>query len=113
MPNSQREVTDAGVMLGFNGLMFTHLAIHYPLPEHRGALLASMHRAAAAAQGLDGLVRIGSWSEASGGRLVGISLWSSREAFELASPLMFAAVEDDPLDDWESRPPESFHLDEA
>jgi hypothetical protein len=93
--------------------MFTHLAIHHPLPEHRGAVLASMHRAAAAAEGLDGLLQVGPWSEESDGRLVGISLWTSREAFELGSPMMFAAVSDDPFDEWESRPVENLHLDEA
>jgi heme-degrading monooxygenase HmoA len=93
--------------------MFTHLAIHYPLHQHRGAVLASMHRVAAAAQGLDGLVQVGPWTEEGGNRLVGMSLWTSREAFELGRALMFAAVADDPFDEWESRPPENLHLDEA
>jgi hypothetical protein len=92
--------------------MFTHIAIHYPRPEYRNQLIASMKRVAAAAEGSDGLVRIGPWREASGDRLVGLSMWESKGAFDAAGPAIFAAVADDPFDLWESQQPESFHLDE-
>jgi hypothetical protein len=92
--------------------MFTHIAIHYPRPEYRDQLIASMKRVAAAAEGLDGLVRIGPWREASGDRLVGLSMWESKAAFDAAGPAIFAAVAADPFDLWESQPPESFYLDE-
>jgi hypothetical protein len=80
--------------------MITHLVIHYPKPEYRADLLASMHRVDAAAEGQPGLVRINAWSELDGDRLVGISIWESMDALAAARPIIFAVVEDDPFDLW-------------
>jgi len=92
--------------------MFTHMAIHYPKPEHREALRASMQRVAAAGQGMPGIIRIGEWAEVDEGtRLVGIATWQSREAFEAAAEQLFAVVADDPFDLWHERPTDSLFLE--
>ena len=61
--------------------MYAHLAVHFPKPGHAADLLASMHRVDAAAAGAPGLVQIGAWRDESSGRLVGLALWESAEAF--------------------------------
>jgi len=93
--------------------MFVHLAIHHPKPEHADDLLASMHRVDAAAQGAPGLVQIGAWRDQRSGRLVGLALWESAEAFEASAERIFAAVADDPFDQWLELPPDVFHLTQA
>jgi heme-degrading monooxygenase HmoA len=93
--------------------MFSHLAIHHPKPEHVEDLLASMHRADAAAVGTPGLIQMGAWRDARSDRLVGLALWESKEAFEAGAETIFAAVADDPIMEWSQRPPDSFHLTQA
>ena len=93
--------------------MFTHIAIHTPKPEHRDDVIASMHRVGAASNGAEGLLQMGPWQVVDGGRLVGLAIWESREAFLAAAPGIFAAVSDDPFDEWEAEPPVSLHLEEA
>jgi heme-degrading monooxygenase HmoA len=83
--------------------VITHLVIHFPHPEHRDAVLASMNRVGAAAAGQPGLVRIDAWSELEGERLVGLAIWETMEAFEAARPKIFAVVADDPFDVWLAR----------
>ena len=90
--------------------MYAHLAVHFPKPEHAAALLASMHRADAAAAGAPGLIQMGAWRDERSGRLVGLALWESAEAFEAAHERIFAVVEDDPFDERCERPPDVFHL---
>jgi hypothetical protein len=77
--------------------VFAHIAIHHPKPEHSEDMLASMKRVDAAAQGAEGLVQIGAWRDERTGRLIGLALWQSKEAFEAAAPGIFAAVADDPF----------------
>ena len=91
--------------------MITHLAIHHPKPEHRADVLASMRRVDAAAAGRPGLIRINGWSEIDGDRLVGISMWESMDAFHAVADEIFAVVENDPFDLWESGPIESMFLE--
>ena len=93
--------------------MFTHIAIHTPKPEHRDDVIASMQRAAAASEGAAGLLQMGPWQEIDGGRLVGLAIWESREAFLAAGPGIFAAVGDDPFDEWEAEPVLSLRLEKA
>lgn len=91
--------------------IFAHLSIHYPKPEHVGDVLASMQRLADAAQGAPGLIAIGPWRDARSGRLVGLALWESREAFEAAMPAIFQALPDeDPDGNWVERPTDGFRL---
>jgi heme-degrading monooxygenase HmoA len=93
--------------------MFVHLAIHYPKPEHSDDLLASMRRVDAAAAGAPGLIQMGAWRDARSDRLVGLAIWESREAFLESVEKIFEAVADDPIIDWSTRPPDSFHLSPA
>jgi hypothetical protein len=93
--------------------MFTHIAIHTPKPEHRDDVIASMQRAADAGRGAEGLIQMGGWKEIGGGRLVGLAIWESREAFLAAAPGIFAVVGDDPFDEWEAEPIVSLQLEEA
>ena len=91
--------------------MFTHLAIHRPKPEYQDDLLASMKRVGAAAAGATGLIRINAWKELNGERLVGISMWESKEAFEAVADKIFEVVQDDPCDVWEDEPIQSMFLE--
>jgi quinol monooxygenase YgiN len=93
--------------------MFTHIAIHTPKPEHRDDVIASMQRAGAASDGAEGLLQMGPWKEIDGGRLVGLAIWESRAAFLASAPGIFAAVGDDPFDEWEAEPTVSLQLEEA
>ena len=93
--------------------MFIHLAIHYPKPEHTDDLLASMHRVDQAAEGAPGLIQIGAWRDQGSGRLVGLALWESAEAFGASAGRIFQAVADDPFDQWLQQPPDVFHLSQA
>lgn len=93
--------------------MFTHIAIHTPKPEYHAEVLASMQRAAAAGAGAAGLIQMGPLQEVEGGRLVGLAIWESREAFLAAAPGIFAVVSDDPFDEWEDEPVLSLRLEEA
>jgi heme-degrading monooxygenase HmoA len=90
--------------------MFVHLAIHYPKPEYAADLLASMHRVDKAAQGAPGLVQIGAWRDERTGRLVGLAMWESAEAFQASAERIFQVLEDEPFDLWFERPPDVFHL---
>ena len=92
--------------------MFTHIAIHTPKPEHRDDVIASMRRAGDASDGAEGLLQMGPWQEIDGGRLVGLAIWESREAFLAAAPGIFAVVADDPFDKWEAAPTVSLRLEE-
>ena len=93
--------------------MFTHIAIHTPKPEHRDDVIASMRRVGAVSAGARGLVQMGPWQEIDGGRLVGLAIWESREAFLAAAPGIFAVVGNDPFDEWDAEPTVSLHLEEA
>lgn len=93
--------------------MFVHLAVHYPKPEHAENLLASMKRLDEAALGAPGLVQMSAWRDAKSDRLIGLAIWESREAWEAAAPRIFQTVANDPLGEWWTQPPDSFHLSPA
>ena len=93
--------------------MIVHLAIHSPKPEHAGDVIASMHHFAEAASGQRGLRSVHTLRHAETGRLVGLALWESRQAFEQGVTAMRAAVQDDPFEDWEVRGPEVYLLEEV
>jgi hypothetical protein len=56
---------------------------------------------------------MGAWRDARSDRLIGLAIWESREAFEAGAPGIFAAVAGDPLMEWSTGPPDSFHLSPA
>ena len=93
--------------------MFITLGIHYVKPEHVDDLLAAMRSINEAAHGAPGLLKIGAWRDILTGRVVGVSIWESREAFEAAQQRIFAATADLPFDEWEERPRDVLLLEEA
>ena len=62
--------------------MYAVIAIHYPKPEHIEDFLTFMAEVETVAHGSPGMLRFGSWREDGGERLVGLSMWESKEAFE-------------------------------
>jgi heme-degrading monooxygenase HmoA len=93
--------------------MFVNMSIHSPRPEFERDLIASMHRFGAAAAGAPGLLHAMTTKDEASGRLVGLMVWTSREAWEAAIERSRAAVEHDDFDLWEEREPEGFRLDEV
>ena len=65
-------------------MTFSTLGIHYVKPEHVNDLLAAMRFINEAAHGAPGLLKIGAWRDILTGRVVGVSIWESRKAFEAA-----------------------------
>jgi len=93
--------------------MFVHLSIHYPRADHEAELVASMHRFGAAAAVAPGLLHAATLKDERSPRLVGLTVWSSRAAWEAGVERSRAAVAGDDFDLWEEREPESFLLDEV
>ena len=93
--------------------MFVHLSVHYPRPEHETDLIASMHRFAAALSGAPGLLSAATLSDERSRRLVGLTTWSTRAAWEAAIGRAREVVEHDDFDLWEERGPEVLVLDEV
>jgi len=81
--------------------MFILMSIHHPKPEHRAALIESMHRYGAAMKGSAGLRGIHTLQDARSDRLVGLAIFDSQADFERLAPLARKAVENDPFDVWE------------
>lgn len=94
-------------------MTFITLGIHYVKPEYVDDLLGAMQRINEAAHGAPGLLKIGAWRDIPTGRLVGVSMWESREAFEAAQKRIFAAAADLPFDQWEEHPRDVLLLEEA
>jgi heme-degrading monooxygenase HmoA len=93
--------------------MFVNLSIHYPKPEFEQDLIDSMHRFGAAAAGAPGLLHAMTTKDETTGRLVGLMVWTSREAWEAAIERSRAAVAGDDFDLWEEGRPEGFRLGEV
>ena len=93
--------------------MLVHLAIHTPKPEAIDALIASMQRFAAAGRTQAGLREVHTMRDPESGRLLGLAIWESREAFEKGVEAMRAAVEDDPFPEWEDGTPEVYLFEDV
>jgi heme-degrading monooxygenase HmoA len=91
--------------------MFVHIAIHRPRPDKAQDVIDSMHRFGAAARTQPGLREVHTLRDQNNGTLVGLAIWDSQEAWQAARPAMWAAVEDDPFDEWEDTPPEVYQLE--
>jgi heme-degrading monooxygenase HmoA len=89
---------------------YVFIAVHYPEPEHRDRLIESMRGMAAHMAGRAGFIEAGPWAEYAGGRVVGLSRWESRAAFEAAMP--GSGVPNSTIHQFETRPREYFHLEE-
>ena len=85
------------------------MAVHYPAPGRLEEIHASMRRMAESAAGTPGLLEIGPWLDRDRTRVVGVSKWESREAFETALP--GSGVPNEIIHPGESRPREYFHLE--
>lgn len=94
-------------------MAFLFLSIHYPKPAHRDDVLRSMARVGEVLHGAPGLLRIGPWKEEEGSRIVGISIWESREDFERALARFSAAAGTPASRDWEERPAEEIFADQV
>lgn len=93
--------------------MFTLMPIHHPRPEHREALIASMHRYGDALRGRAGLISVHTLADEDSDRLVGLATFADREAYERLAPAARAAVADDPFKLWEDGPIDGLRLSEA
>jgi Antibiotic biosynthesis monooxygenase len=89
-------------------MSYIFMAVHYPEPSRREEIYASMAAMAHAVSGVPGLLEIGPWLESQGDRIVGVSRWESRAAFEAAMP--GSGVPNDIIHNGEIRPREYFHL---
>jgi quinol monooxygenase YgiN len=87
---------------------YIFMAVHYPAPGQQDAIHASMRRMAESMTGTAGLIQIGPWLEYDGDRVVGLSVWESRAAFDAAMP--GSGVPGDVVQPGERRPREYFHL---
>jgi heme-degrading monooxygenase HmoA len=87
---------------------YIFMAVHYPEPGKLDEVYASMSGMAGAMAGTRGLLEIGPWLDRDGGRVVGLSRWASREAFEAAMP--GSGVPNAVKHEGERRPREYFHL---
>jgi len=90
-------------------MTYIFMAVHYPAPGRLTEVYASMRRMAASAAGTPGLLEIGPWLDRDRTRVVGISRWESRAAFEAAMP--GSGVPSDLVHPGESKPREYFHLE--
>ncbi len=93
-------------------MSFLYLALHYPKAEHRQDLLAAMHHLNETLIDAQGLQKIGAWAEESGDRIIALSIWESRQAFQAALEKIGAGVAGVPFDEWEARPRELIRADE-
>jgi len=93
--------------------MFILMSVHHPHPEHRAALIASMHRYGAAIAGRPGLVSVHTLEDAGSERLVGLAIFESEADFEALAPGARTAVADDPFEVWERLPIDGLQLTEV
>jgi hypothetical protein len=89
--------------------MYIFMAVHYPADGRAGETRQSMARMARALVGTPGLLEIGPWMELDGSRVVGISRWESKAAFDAAMP--GSGVPGDVIHPGERSPREYFHLE--
>ena len=89
-------------------MTYIFMAVHYPEPGRHDDLFKRMSAMGESVAGTPGLIDIGPWVEHQGERVVGVSRWESREAFEAAMP--GSGVPNDTIHEWETRPREYFHL---
>jgi hypothetical protein len=93
-------------------LTYIYMTIHHPKAEHRDEVIDSMIERAELMARTPGFIAAGPWVVAGDDRIVGISRWESKEAFAAAVPPGFGVQTND-VHEWETRPREVFHLEEA
>lgn len=93
--------------------MIVHLSIHTPKPGKEQDLVDSMHRFGAAGAGQPGFIEAKTLRDRRTGRLAGMARWEDEASWRVGVEAMRAAVEDDPLDEWEAAESEGFFLEEV
>jgi len=86
------------------------MSIHFPKPGKESLLIDSMHRFGKAIEGKEGLIMAQTSKDEDLNRLIGLTIWESKESWLTARPAMIEAVKNDPFEEWELRPPEVYHL---
>jgi heme-degrading monooxygenase HmoA len=87
---------------------YIFMAVHYPEPGTRDDVYASMSAMAESMAGTPGLIEIGPWLDRDGDRVIGLSRWESRAAFEAAMP--GSGVPNAVTHSGERKPRDYFHL---
>jgi hypothetical protein len=103
--NKPRRDDEAGETVAY-----IFMAVHYPEPGMRDEIYAGMTGKAESMAGTPGLIEIGPWVDRNGERVVGLSKWETRAAFEAAMP--GSGVPSSVVHSGERRPREYFHLDQ-
>lgn len=93
-------------------MSFLYLAIHHPKAEHRLDLLAAMHHLDEVMKSAPGLQWIDAWAEVSGERIIALSIWETRDAFQAALGKIGTGVAGVPFEEWEERPRELIRAEE-
>jgi uncharacterized protein len=96
---------------GNPGVSYVFMAVHYPAEGYLEERHASMTRMAVSLAGTAGLLEIGPWVDRAGSRVIGISRWASKAAFEAAMP--GSGVPSEVIHPGERQPREYFHLESA
>jgi hypothetical protein len=94
---------------GNPGVTYVFMAVHYPAEGRLEEVRASMARMAGSLSGASGLLEMGPWVERDGSRVVGISRWQSKAAFDAVMP--GSGVPSDVIHPGERKPREYFHLE--
>lgn len=92
-------------------MTYIFMAVHYPAEGKLDEVHASMRRMAASAAGTPGLLEIGPWLDRDRTRVVGVSRWESRAAFEAAMP--GSGIPNATTHPGECRPREYLHLESS
>ena len=83
--------------------MFVAIAVHHAAPGHVEDFVAFMHRVIEKVGHTPGLLDFEGYRDAQTSRLVGLSRWESREAFETALPTI-GSLGHERRDEWSERP---------
>lgn len=93
--------------------MYTHMAIHHPVPGKEANIIDAMHRYSAALRGAPGLVSIKTLYDEAQKVIIGLAEWETEAAFFASVHLGRAAVENDPFDEWEAEDIQGYRLVEV
>jgi hypothetical protein len=96
---------------GNPGVTYVFIAVHYPADGRREEIHASMSGMAASLAGTPGLLEIGPWVERDRSRIVGISRWQSKAAFDAV--MAGSGVPSDVIHPGERKPRGYFHVESA
>ncbi len=89
-------------------MTYIFMAVHYPEPGTGHDVYASMSAMAESMVGTPGLIEIGPWLDRDGDKVIGLSRWESRAAFDAAMP--GSGVPNTVTHSGERKPRDYFHL---